>query len=164
MGDNFGHKFDSKELFLRYYIIKLRENGNFWKVLPPKMAHLCLKILDPQKIWLSSEISDPNTWHAHPRISKHGKYPPGVNVTIKFTEKKYHAVKWGSYQSLFRSHAMLVSWCVTILFFPEVCVMNISIGTDYMLSRVAKIAGWIRIWVALSFKLLLGKWRTFLPT
>ena len=31
------------------------------------MGHLCLKILDP-KIWLSSEISDPKTRHAHPRM------------------------------------------------------------------------------------------------
>ena len=33
---------------------------------PQKMGHSCLKILDP-KIWLSNEISDPKTWHAHPR-------------------------------------------------------------------------------------------------
>ena len=39
--------------------------------------------------------------------------------------------------------------------------MNMSIGTDYMLSRVAKIAGRRRISVALSFKLLLEKWLTF---
>ena len=48
---------------------------------------------------------------------------------------------------------MLFSWCVTILFFPEVCVINMRIGTDYMLVRVAKIAGRRRIWVALSFEL-----------
>ena len=34
---------------------------------PQKMGHSYLKILDP-KIWLSSEISDPKTWHAHPRM------------------------------------------------------------------------------------------------
>ena len=51
-----------------------------------------------------------------------------------------------------------------VLFFPEMWVINMSIGTDYMLSRVAKIAGWIRIWVALSFTHLLEKWPTFLPT
>ena len=41
---------------------------------PQIIGHSCLKILDP-KIWLSSEISDPKTWHAHP-VCKHGKYPP----------------------------------------------------------------------------------------
>ena len=41
---------------------------------PQKMGHSCLKILDP-KIWLSSEISDPKTWHAHPRM-KTWKVPP----------------------------------------------------------------------------------------
>ena len=50
------------------------------------------------------------------------------------------------------SHAMLVSWCVTILFFPEVCVINMRIGTDYMLSRLAKIAGRRQISVTLSFR------------
>ena len=34
---------------------------------PQKMGHSCLKILDA-KIWLSSEISDPKTWHAHNRM------------------------------------------------------------------------------------------------
>ena len=39
----FSHKFDSKELFLRYYIIEPRENGNCWKFLPPKKweVHVC---------------------------------------------------------------------------------------------------------------------------
>ena len=36
---------------------------------PPKIGHSCLKILDP-KIWLSSEISDPRTWHALPRMQR----------------------------------------------------------------------------------------------
>ena len=34
---------------------------------PQKMGSSCLQILDP-KIWLSSEISDSKTWHAHPRV------------------------------------------------------------------------------------------------
>ena len=34
---------------------------------PKKMGHSYLKILDP-KIWLSSEISGPKTWHTHPRM------------------------------------------------------------------------------------------------
>ena len=34
---------------------------------PEKMGHSCLKILD-QKLWLSSEISDQKTWHAHNRM------------------------------------------------------------------------------------------------
>ena len=32
-----------------------------------KMGSSCLQILD-LKIWLSSEISDPKTWHTHPRM------------------------------------------------------------------------------------------------
>ena len=34
---------------------------------PPKMGSSCLQILYP-KIWLSSEISDPKTRYAHPRM------------------------------------------------------------------------------------------------
>ena len=40
------------------------------------MESSCLQILD-KKIWLSSEISDPKTWHAHPRRQT-WQVPPGV--------------------------------------------------------------------------------------
>ena len=42
---------------------------------PPEMRSSCLQILDP-KIWISSEISDPKTWHAYPRMQT-WQVPPG---------------------------------------------------------------------------------------
>ena len=36
---------------------------------PQNVGTSSLQILDPN-IWLSSEISDPKTWHAHPRMQK----------------------------------------------------------------------------------------------
>ena len=44
------HKFDSKELFLRYYIIKLRENSNYWKFLPPKNGTFMFKNFRPKNM------------------------------------------------------------------------------------------------------------------
>ena len=42
---------------------------------PHKMGSSCLQILDPE-IWLSSEISDPKTWHAQPSIQTWQVPPP----------------------------------------------------------------------------------------
>ena len=41
---------------------------------PSKLGSSYCKSYTPKK-WLSSEISDPKTWHAYP-VCKHGKYPP----------------------------------------------------------------------------------------
>ena len=43
----------------------------------PKMGSTCFQSLDP-KIWLSSEISHPKTWHAHPRMQT-WQLPPWVS-------------------------------------------------------------------------------------
>ena len=44
----------------------------------PQNVGSSLQILDP-KIWLSSEISDPKTWHAHPRMQTcMASTPPGI--------------------------------------------------------------------------------------
>ena len=79
----FGHKFDSKELFLRYYIIEQRENGNCSKFLPPKMGSSCLQILDP-KIWLSRGISDPKNMARTPAYANMASSPsfPGLRYDL----------------------------------------------------------------------------------
>ena len=46
----FRHKFDSKELFLRYYIIELRENGNCRKLLPPKSVKFMFANFRPKNM------------------------------------------------------------------------------------------------------------------
>ena len=45
-------------------------------------------------------------YHCHP--CPHNKFGPPLEIPLKRP-----AVKWRSYQSLFSSHAMPVSWCVT---------------------------------------------------
>ena len=45
---------------------------------PPKKGSSCLQTLG-RKIWLSSEISDPKTWHAHPHMQT-WEAPPGVEL------------------------------------------------------------------------------------
>ena len=86
----FSHKFDIKELFLEYYIIELRENGNK-NSYPPKMGSSRLQILDP-KVWLWNEISDP----------KHGTHTPYPNMTSTLLpwEKNYLRHKFISFGGL----------------------------------------------------------------
>ena len=52
------------------------------KTNPKKMGSSRLQILDP-KICLLSEISDPETWHAHPLMQTWQVPPPRVvNIII----------------------------------------------------------------------------------
>ena len=67
------------------------------------MGKFILQILDPQK-WLSSEISDPKTWHAHPRMQTRQVLPPGVlrllivNQIVNITNKtRLHSILNDSY-------------------------------------------------------------------
>ena len=49
------------------------------------MRTSCLQILDP-RTWLSTEISDPKTWHAHPRLQT-WQVPPREKFNYKFENK-----------------------------------------------------------------------------
>ena len=62
---------------------------------PKKMGSSCLQILD-RKIWLSSEISDPKTWHAHPYMQA-WEVPPGAQLRtfLVFSRQNNH----GQYQN-----------------------------------------------------------------
>ena len=62
---SFSHKFDSKELFLRYCIIELRKMEITENYFPKK-----------GEVHVSSEISDPKTWHAHSRMQTWQVPPP----------------------------------------------------------------------------------------
>ena len=65
----FSHKFDSKELFLEYYIIEQRENGNCWKFLPPKNGKFMFANFRPKNMAFKWNFR-PKTWHAHPCMQK----------------------------------------------------------------------------------------------
>ena len=51
------------------------------------MGSSCLQILDP-KIWLSSETSDPKTWHTHPHMQTWQVPSPWDPKAAKLSEEK----------------------------------------------------------------------------
>ena len=60
-----------------------------------KMTNSCLQTLDP-KIWFSSEISHPKTWHAHPRMQTWQVPPPprGLETLIFLQIGPVHQKLW----------------------------------------------------------------------
>ena len=63
---------------------------------PQKMRNSCLQILHP-KIWFLSEISDPKTWHAHPRMQTWQVPPPpplGLETLIFLQIGPVHQKLW----------------------------------------------------------------------
>ena len=77
-------------------------------------------------------------YHCHPCMPSRQIWPTTLNSFKK-------GLQWSEGPT---KACLVVTQCSfldvwLVLSFPEMCVMNTSIGTEYMLSRLARIAGWI---------------------
>ena len=68
----FSHKFDGRELFLRYYRTEPRKIAVAENVSPNKMGSSCLQILDP-KNGFQVKFQTQN-YDTYTPVCKHGKY------------------------------------------------------------------------------------------
>ena len=76
-----------------------------------KMGSSCLQILDP-KIWLSSEISDQKTWHAHPgmqtwQVHPWDKIPTILGLFTNSVTAPYEPIQIISVLSINTLHSMV---------------------------------------------------------